>query len=157
LRVDAITGWATELERAGRADESLSALEEALADARLIDDPRRETVARASSDLAGALAARGRFAEAAAHRREALEILTWLHGESHPAVAVVRYNLGTVLFRAGQTEDAVEQFQRSLAAARTAQHDVLIGANQHFLASIHLNDRRLGPAETAAREAVAVR
>jgi tetratricopeptide (TPR) repeat protein len=124
----------------GRADEALSGFEEAVSEARRIDDPKRQVTARALNDLAVALAARARFADAGECYDEALGILLWIHGESHPAVAIVRYNLGTVYFRDGRLPAAKAQFERSLAAARTTEFDVLIGADQHFLARVHRDD-----------------
>lgn len=157
LRVDALTGWAIEARRAGREDDSIAGLENALAEARAIQDPRRQVLARASNEIAIALARRERFDEASEHYREALEILDWNHGESHPSFAIVRHNYASSLFRGGRRSEAEEQFERSLAVSRATRHEDLIASNQLFLAQIHLGRGDLAAAESAARESLDLR
>lgn len=153
LRVDALTGRAHEDRRAGRDDAWIRGLEDALAEARAIDDPRRQVLARALNEIAIALARLERFDEASEHYREALEILDWNHGESHPSFAVVRHNLGSTLFRGGRAREAEEQFERSLAVSRATGREELIASNQVYVARLRLDRGDFEAAAAAAREA----
>lgn len=157
LRVDALTGCAIEARREGRDDEFIRGLENALTEARAIDDPRRQVLARASNEIAIALARAERFSEASEHYREALEILDWNHGESHPSFAIVRHNYASSLFRGGRPLEAEGQFERSLEVSRATGHEDLIASNQQFLARIYCGRGEFDAAETAARESLALR
>lgn len=156
LRVDALTGHALEARRAGRDDDWIRGLEDALAEARAIDDPRRQVLARALNEIAVALGRLERFDEASERYREALEILDWNHGEGHPSFAIVRHNYASSLFRGGRPDEAEPQFERSLAVSRTTGQEELIASSQMFLARVHLGRGALDAAEVAAREAVAL-
>ncbi|MBL8861066.1 MAG: serine/threonine protein kinase [Planctomycetes bacterium] len=157
LRMDALTGWALELRRLGREDEYIEGLERALAEARSIEDPRRQVLSRALNDMAVALARAQRFDEASERYREALEILAWNHGESHPSFAIVRHNYASSLFRAGRIPESKEQFLRSLAVSRASGHEGLTASCQQFLARIHYGEGDSAAAEALVREALDIR
>ncbi len=156
LRVDALADWSDEQRRAGDADGALATLAEAVEEARL-RDPRGETLSRLLNERAVALAGVGRYAESVEHYREALGILAWHRGDGHAAVAKVRLNLGTTLFRQGALEEARAEHERSLAAFRMLGDEVLVASNQHFLGRIHCALGELDAAEAAAGEALAIR
>jgi tetratricopeptide (TPR) repeat protein len=157
LRVDARTGWAHELRRLGREEEYLAGLAEAVVEAHSIADPQRQVLARALNEEAVALSRAGRLDESATRYAEALEILTWNHGERHPSVAKVRHNHGALLVRAGRPEAAVEPLQRALVASREAGLAEVEASCHLHLARAHLALGRLVEAENAAREALRIR
>ncbi|MBV1861027.1 MAG: serine/threonine-protein kinase [Nannocystaceae bacterium] len=99
---------------AGRFEEALPALQEAVALARTqIDEPW--VLANALGSLAMGQRYAGANAQAARTQREALELLSSVRGANHPSTVLARVELALIWSAAGRTEEAVGALGRSLS------------------------------------------
>ncbi|MEM1207375.1 MAG: tetratricopeptide repeat protein, partial [Acidobacteriota bacterium] len=98
----------------------------------------------------------GRFAEAEAEFRRALEAQTRLYPEGHSAVAETLRCIASVLYTQGRLEDAEAYGRRSLEMARRflgGEHPG-VGTTHNLLGLVLLKQKRLDEAEASFREAL---
>ena len=141
------------LHRAGRSEEALVELEAlTYTIASEMDEVR---LASHNTRLANVLRSLGRFDDAIAEARTALEAKTRLLGPEHPYTATSRHNLGILLLRIEETDAAEVEIRAALEIQRRTfapEHPDLL-ATRNTLGSILL---RRGDPEAAAVEYRAV-
>lgn len=100
----------------GRFDDAEPLLERAVAMHRELGADSDEIVP--FDQLASLYVDRGRFEEAEALYRQALERTRRIHGANHPDTATRENNLATLYYRTGQLEDAARHYEQALEIQR---------------------------------------
>ncbi|MEM1204321.1 MAG: serine/threonine-protein kinase [Acidobacteriota bacterium] len=144
------------LARRGDLASAEEPFSEALGMARRLDEP--ETLAQVLDYYAGLKDDQGQFADARSMFREALDLLTDLHGDLHTKVAIVLNNLASVV----QKEDAGEA-EALYRRAETMQRRLFDGPHQDLastlnnLGLLYVDERDYGEAEPLLEEALKMR
>lgn len=114
-----------------------------------------DKLARSLRDLGNVLRDRGVLEESEACYREAVVLLTKLHGESHVAVAETNAYFGRLLVRRGKLEEADARLEHSLASLRRSfggDHP-LTGTVLRELGLLRIRQERFAEAERALADA----
>lgn len=72
-------------------------------------------------NLGGVCCDMGNFAQARDNFKKALEIIRRMHGEKHPQVAIMLYNIATMLHTPDQFDEALKLYRKSLKIRRRFQ------------------------------------
>lgn len=114
-----------------------------------------DKLARSVRDLGNVLRDRGLLAESEACYREAVDLLTKIHGESHVAVAETNAYFGRLLVRRGKLEEADARLEHSLASLRRSfggDHP-LTGTALRELGLLRIRQHRFAEAERVLADA----
>ncbi len=146
------------LANAGRLDEALVDLREALAASEMRYGPMNLDTIEVRSNMANALVAQGRLEEARAQFTEAVRAFEEMVGQGNPEVVPAKSNLGWVLLALGSIEEAAPVLEavhaESLRAFGEESQNVAISLIN--LGELRLAQRRLPEALELERRAVAV-
>ena len=124
------------LANTGRHEEALELLQLARQRSLTLDDAWELKVSITNS-LAGALSARGRYAEALEARQTSLDMVTRGYPPGHVRIAQTRNNLASDLSLTGRIEEALPHFEAALAIMREA-----LGDSHPSVAAAHNNRGR---------------
>jgi serine/threonine protein kinase/tetratricopeptide (TPR) repeat protein len=114
-----------------------------------------DKLGRAVRDLGNVLRDRGLLEESEARYREALELLTKLHGESHVAVAETNAYFARLLVRRGKFDEADARLEHSLSSLRRSfggDHP-LTGTALRELGLLRIRQERFAEAERVLADA----
>jgi tetratricopeptide (TPR) repeat protein/predicted Ser/Thr protein kinase len=159
LELDHISNTAALRRAQGRLEESADGHARALAGRRELHGDRSLRVAVAAHNYALVLFELGRFDEALALAREAIETREALIGSEHPLVASTRLAVGASLVRVGRVDEGLEHFERAVAISQaslgpTHQQTLAASANYGIALRMAGDVERSVEVLTATREAL---
>ncbi|MFO0837618.1 MAG: serine/threonine-protein kinase [Phycisphaerae bacterium] len=114
-------------------------------------------VAAGLNNLAWFLEGRERFGESVELYRQALEILRQTAGESHPHYVMCLTSLARTLGRCGERSEAIDAYQRVVAAQRVKSRPVDLANSLAAMGLLQLEIGMPVEAEASLREALAIR
>jgi tetratricopeptide (TPR) repeat protein/predicted Ser/Thr protein kinase len=118
-----------------------------------------ELEATVISQHATILEDQGRYEEAVAQHREAIDRLTSLRGAADPALVTLRSALGSALLELGQLQQGEQELRRALeiSEAELGSSHPLSGMVRHNLARAFEAQERLAEAEAEYRRAIEIK
>jgi serine/threonine-protein kinase len=157
-QADSLSGLGFLLDAAGRSDEALASLREALAIGRQVHGDRHTKVALSECNLAGALHRAGQleaaleaFTTCVAHRRTLL-------GDRHAHLALSLNNMALVYSDLNRYDDAERLYQESLAITRSTfgPHHREVAATLNNLAILSFKRGNFADAAERFRELIGI-
>jgi tetratricopeptide (TPR) repeat protein/tRNA A-37 threonylcarbamoyl transferase component Bud32 len=122
----------------------------------LANDPESE--ARLANSIATVWADLGRYDDAEAEYRRAIDLATNVQGPEHPSVQALRHNLAETLDRSGRLEEAETEYRRVLASVTRAlgKDHPNVAMTQAMLGNVLMKQGRYEEAETVFRSALEI-
>lgn len=151
--IDALVELADQQRTGKPSEQDLRNIDAAVEEARRRGDPHDSTLGSALNLAALLRMDAGRYEDSARLFQEAIDALSWHHGEGHEAIALLRSNRGDALFRAGRLDEAETEFEKALSTRRALGDRPRIALSLEYRARLAIDRGRYPDAERDLAEA----